>query len=145
MKEFEDYRVSVEIIIKKDNQILLTKRSSDCKVAPNRWCVPAGKVKYEEIPTVACKREAMEEVQMDVNLVKELCVRAFKSFDNEVDRNITYRLVFTFLVEIIGEQEDPILNNEHSEFCWVTLDELKNTKFDSMRSSLKKILLDINF
>ena len=43
-------RVSVEIILKKNAKNLLAKRSEKATVAPGVWNVPAGKVKFHEIP-----------------------------------------------------------------------------------------------
>jgi 8-oxo-dGTP diphosphatase len=55
-----NYRVSVEIILKKNDKILLTKRSEKVSVAPGVWNVPAGKVKFHEIPIEAAFREVKE-------------------------------------------------------------------------------------
>jgi 8-oxo-dGTP diphosphatase len=55
-----NYRVSVEIILKKNDKILLTKRSEKVSVARGVWNVPAGKVKFHEIPIEAAFREVKE-------------------------------------------------------------------------------------
>ncbi|HEY8390519.1 MAG TPA: NUDIX domain-containing protein, partial [Clostridia bacterium] len=47
---YPNYRISVEIILLHEGKVLLTKRAPHCKVAPNVWNVPAGKIKYDEIP-----------------------------------------------------------------------------------------------
>lgn len=138
MKEYPNYRVAVEIVIVKGNKVLLTKRASDCVVAPNKWCVPAGKVKYEEIPANACLRETREEVKLDVKILKELGVRAFKGLDSNND--VTYRLVYTYLVEIIGKNKEPIINEEHSEFCWIDKYEINDLKFNSLDENLKRMI-----
>ncbi len=138
MKKYPNYRVAVEVVIIKGSKVLLTKRAGDCLVAPNKWCVPAGKVKYEEIPIDACVREAKEEVQLDVNVLKEIGVRAFKGEDSKGE--FTYRLVYTYMVNVIGEHKEPIIDEEHSEFCWVTKEELDGLKFNTIDETLRRIL-----
>lgn len=140
-KEYPNYRVCVEAIIVKDNKVLLSKRSDNCTVAPNKWCVPSGKVKYEEIPLIACVREVKEETQLDVKILSEIGVRAFRGFNSTGE--ITYRLVYTYLVDIIGDRKDPIINEEHSEFCWVSKDELGNYEFSLANENLKKNIREI--
>ena len=140
MKEYPNYRAVVEVVLVKDGKVLLTKRAKDCVVAPNKWNVPAGKVKYEEIPVDACLREAKEEVQLDVDILNEIGVRAFKGYD--ANNEVTFRLVYTYLVQNKDDNKDPIIDEEHSEFCWVSKAELDNDKFDSMNPKLKQILKD---
>src|SRR5690606_22787357 len=95
MNNYPNYRISVEAIILLENKILLTRRADHCAISPSVWNVPAGKVKYEEIPKEALYREVKEETNLEVDLVKELDVRAFKG------RTVVeefYRVMFTYLV-----------------------------------------------
>ncbi|MDI3310895.1 MAG: NUDIX hydrolase [Thermoanaerobacterium sp.] len=89
---YPNYRISVEIILLHERKVLLTKRAGHCKVAPNVWNVPAGKVKYDEIPTQGLYREAKEEINLDVELLEELSVRNIKSKSGDED---IYCVVFT--------------------------------------------------
>lgn len=72
---YPNYRISVEIILLHEGKVLLTKRAPHCKIAPNVWNVPAGKIKYDEIPIQGMYREAKEEINLDVELLEELSVR----------------------------------------------------------------------
>lgn len=139
MSNYPNYRVSVEIVLIHNNKVLLTKRSSKAKVAPNVWNVPAGKVKYLETPIEALYRESKEEINLNVRFIKELGVRAFKS-DNEEE--VIYRLVYTYLVDVEDKELLNLkLNDEHTEYRWVSGDDIKNKMFDTLDASLKNIIL----
>jgi 8-oxo-dGTP diphosphatase len=138
MKEYPNYRVAVEIILLRDNKVLLAKRADESVVGPGRWCVPAGKVKYDEIPAHGCIREAKEETQLDVEIIEEINVRAFKNVDSSGETS--HRLVFTYLVKAKDETKEPIINEEHSEYCWISPGELNDERFSNMSDDLRKIL-----
>ena len=74
----------------------------DCAVAPGVWNVPAGKVKFDEVPIKAVIRECKEEIGLDVKVIKEIGCRAFRTSSSGED---AYRLVFTYLVEPIEESQ----------------------------------------
>lgn len=135
--KYPNYRVSVEALIIKDNKIFITKRADGCKVAPGIWNVPAGKVKYEEIPTDAVIREVLEETQLEVKIVSEVGARAFKF---EMDSEDAFRLVYTYLVAIVGENKEPIIDEEHSIGIFVSREELDNVEYDSMKCELKDFI-----
>ena len=78
MTQHPNYRVSVEIILKHDHKVLLTKRSNEATVAPGVWNVPAGKVKFHELPVDAAHREVKEETNIKVEELKEIHVRTFE-------------------------------------------------------------------
>lgn len=137
--KYPNYRVAVEALIIKNNKIFITKRADDAKVAPGKWNVPAGKVKYEEIPADAVIRECLEETQLEVRIVKEVGVRAFKF---ELDGEDAFRLVYTYLVEVIGDCE-PVIDSEHSACIFVSKDELDSPEYDSMSSELKDFIKSV--
>jgi len=74
---YPNYRISVEIILLHEGKVLLTKRAEHCKVAPNVWNVPAGKVKYEEIPVQGLYREAKYET-LHTDIRNILLTKVFK-------------------------------------------------------------------
>ncbi|MEG1254598.1 NUDIX hydrolase [Clostridium sp.] len=141
MGNYPNYRIAVEAIIIHKDRVLLTKRANDCVVAPGVWNVPAGKVKYEEIPIDALYREAKEETNLDVELIKELNVRAFKSRSTVED---IYRVMYTYLVKAKNyDLTDFAINEEHSEYAWVTKEELLDERFSSIHKNLKSILISV--
>lgn len=141
MKEYPNYRVAVEGVIKKADKVLLMKRAINCDVAPGVWSVPAGKVKYDEIPIMGVVRECKEETGFDVRVIRELDCR---TFTGESSGNTMYRLVYTYLVEILdGTDACLTVSDEHSEYAWVDKDEIMNSKYNSLFKELKDIILKI--
>ncbi|AEF16456.1 NUDIX hydrolase [Thermoanaerobacterium xylanolyticum LX-11] len=127
---YPNYRISVEIILLHEGKVLLTKRAGHCRVAPNVWNVPAGKVKYDEIPTQGLYREAKEEINLDIELLEELSVRNLKSKSGDED---IYRVVFTYLVKPKNDDISSLkLNDEHSELAWITKEELNNPRYETL-------------
>lgn len=140
MKTYPNFRNTVEVVILHDSKILIAKRSEDAVVAPGVWNVPAGKVKYEETPLEALYREAKEETNLEVELIKELGVRAFKGKSVEGEY---YRCVFTYLVKPKnGELSSLIIDEEHSEHAWVDKTQLQDEKYNSFDDKLKQLLMD---
>ncbi len=141
MTHHPNYRVSVEIILKKKDKILLAKRSEEAMVAPGVWNVPAGKVKFHEIPQEAAFREVKEETNIEVEELLEIHVRTFEG--NTVSEPI-YRLIYTYVADITDAQLANFhLNEEHSEYVWVSQDELNDESYNSLLSEFREILKTI--
>jgi 8-oxo-dGTP pyrophosphatase MutT (NUDIX family) len=141
MTHHPNYRVSVEIILKKNDKILLAKRSQEAMVAPGVWNVPAGKVKFHEIPLEAAFREVKEETNIDVEELTEIHVRTFEG--NTASEPI-YRLIYTYVADITDAQLANFhLNEEHSEYVWVSQDELNDESYNSLLSEFREILKTI--
>lgn len=138
MHKHPNYRVSVEIILMHEERILLTKRSSEAVVAPGVWNVPAGKVKFNEIPAEAAIREVKEETNMDLEGLKEIHVR---TFEGQTALEPIYRLIYTYVVKVTDQQLKQFqLNDEHSECRWIKKQELIHAEFDSLLPEFRSIL-----
>ena len=137
-----NYRVAVEAVIYNEGKVLLTKRSEDALVAPGVWNVPAGKVKFEEVPRTAVIRECEEETKLQVDIIAELGTGAFKTKVGDED---AYRLAMTYLVK--PKQGEDVknmqLNEEHREAEWVDIKDVINPRFDSIMPRLREIILKI--
>lgn len=141
MSNYPNYRIAVEIVIMHKGQVLLAKRSENANIAPGVWNVPAGKVKYEEVPLEALYREAKEETNLEVELIKELSVRNLTSIS--ANGEPIYRVVFTYLVKPEKEDISALhINEEHSEYVWVDKQELQSGTYDSLLDELKKPILE---
>lgn len=141
MSNYPNYRITVEIVIVHNDKVLLAKRSEDAVVAPGAWNVPAGKVKYDEIPVEAVYREAKEETNLEVELVKELSVRNFSGTTATGEKY--FRVVFTYLVKPKNDDISTLkIDQEHYEFAWVDKTELQNDKYDSLLEELRTIILE---
>lgn len=140
MYNHPNYRVSVEIILMHQDKLLLTKRSTDAVVAPGVWNVPAGKVKFNEIPAAAAIREVKEETNMDLEGLKEIHVR---TFEGQTASEPIYRLIYTYVVKVTEQQlKNFQLNEEHSKSRWITRKELHSKDFDSLLPEFRSILLE---
>lgn len=84
-------------------------------------------------------REAREEINLDVELLEELSVRNIKSKSGDED---IYRVVFTYLVKPKNDDISSLkLNDEHSEYAWITKEDLDNPKYETLHDDIRKILL----
>ncbi len=63
--------VGVDAIIINDNgQILITKRASAMSTYSGCWCLPGGWMEWGETVEQAVKREAMEEIGVEIEIIK---------------------------------------------------------------------------
>lgn len=111
----------VGIILKKDNQVLLVKRTNT-DWASGYWNFPGGLLEENETLVAAAAREALEEVgvsiaQDDLRLVHVMQARKTATHNKEI-------IGFYFLASQWG---GTALNNEphrHSEIAWFAIDNL---------------------
>lgn len=61
-------------IVNEHNQILLQKRSKHCTNRTGFWSIPGGKVEFFETVEEALKREIQEELGVEIEIVRLLCV-----------------------------------------------------------------------
>lgn len=133
------FRISVESVIFYDEKVLLVKRALHCKVAPNVWNVPAGKVDMLETTAKAVVRETLEETNLQVEIIKLLAEEAFQI---KVGNEPAYRNMFTYLTRPIKGPPVVKLNDEHTEFKWVTEEELEKEEYASLMPRLKAIIIE---
>lgn len=105
-------RVSLSVIFNDENKILLLKRSKGTNWCPNCWALVGGKIEKNESPEEGLIREVDEETK--IKLVKYKLKKIIK-FDNVLEY-LYISKVDDNLVEI---------NNEHSDYKWCSLDEIK--------------------
>lgn len=68
MTEYKNPKPTVDAIIECDSSIVLIKRLNE----PIGWALPGGFVDEGESNEHACVREAMEEVNLDINLTEQM-------------------------------------------------------------------------
>ncbi|CUI17170.1 putative nudix hydrolase [Candidatus Protochlamydia naegleriophila] len=139
------FRISVESVIYRHLQdmpgeVLLVKRASDCRVAPNVWNVPAGKVDFLERTYEAVVRETSEETGLKVKVVQLLSEDAFEI---RVGDDKAYRNMFTYLTQATDNDQEVKLNKEHTQFKWVTEKEIHSEEYASLMPRLKQIILEV--
>lgn len=106
------------IIINK-NKILVAQRSIQ-KEHPLKWEFPGGKIKVNENPIDALKREIKEELSVDVKKYKFL-------LDYEYDYQDIKKihLYFYKIDEYIGK----VRNIEHNQLLWIQYNDLEKLDF----------------
>lgn len=91
-------RLCVEVIIKTNQGILLSYRS----ISPykNLWHIPGGTVLYKETMEDAVKRVAMDELGIDVEVVRLIGVNEYPS--EEKDRGYGWPIAVNYLCKIVS-------------------------------------------
>jgi len=129
----KSHYIAVTGIIIKDRKFLITKRSDREKAFPGLWTVPGGKLESDdyinrEPDTTAgqwynicedlLKREVMEETGLKIKNIRYLTSLAFIRPDS----------IPTFVISLFADyhEGDVKLNNEMSDYRWVTLGEAKD-------------------
>lgn len=106
----------VAALIKKDNNVLIARRSTGDENVLGKWEFPGGKVEPNETEGHAIEREIKEEFELDI--------KANKYITNNVCEYPT-KIVDLRLYEceyISGEFK----LHDHSEYKWVNINELLN-------------------
>ena len=126
--------VAVTCIIEKDGKFLIAKRSANEKVFPNKWTVPGGKFvysEYKDLPRTSenhlqwynvvefvCRKEVREEVELEIEKPSYVTDLVFVRPDGYPVVTLSFWAKYKS-----GEVN---LNNEMSEFAWVTAQEAKS-------------------
>jgi len=120
------YAISITVImVNKEGKFLIAKRSGELLRWPNKWAVPGGKLEKKDffynnhnvIENVA-RREVKEEVGLDLGEIKYLTNMAFIREDKN-----PYLIISLYSGDFKGEIK---LNEELTEYKWVSLKEAKN-------------------
>lgn len=104
----------VAAFIKKDNKVLIAKRSTGDESVFGKWEFPGGKVEEEETEKQALKREIKEEFELDIKvkkfIINNICIYPRKTVDLRL-----------YECEYVSGQ---FKLHDHSEYCFVEVDEL---------------------
>jgi len=123
-----------KILIRNNGKYLLLKKARDIhKDHINCWEVPGGKIKFGENPIEASLREIKEETGIDCKIVKEL---KFLNIEKDNIKTNTH----VFLAET--NKEDVKISDEHSDFIWVSYDEIDNLDNVIFKQLLKEYILE---
>lgn len=125
-----DFAIAVKAIIIQNEKVLLLKRRRDDVHNPDGWDIPGGRLDIGEDPFDGLKREAREEVSLDIQVVMPIHVNSFTRDDHQ---RVT-RIIF--LCELASQEI--VLSEEHEEFKWSDLSD--ETSFpDWMKPAIDKI------
>ena len=106
-------------IIVNKNKILVAQRSIQ-KEHPLKWEFPGGKIKENENPIDALKREIKEELSVDVKKYKFLL-----DYEYDYQDIKKIRLYFYKIDEYVGK----VTNIEHNQLLWIQRNDLEKLDF----------------
>lgn len=106
----------VAALIKKDNNVLIARRSTGDENVLGKWEFPGGKVEPNETEEHAIEREIKEEFELDIKANKYITNNVCEYPTKTVDLRL-YECEY-----ISGEFK----LHDHSEYKWVNINELLN-------------------
>lgn len=112
------------LIINRNSQVFVQKRSPDRHMFPGCWDIPGGHVEVGETLYEALTREIREETGWKLLRIVDIV----KIFDWETEKGgqTIAKREFDFVVEVDGNLEYPIIERKKfTEFRWVGLSELE--------------------
>lgn len=134
----QQFKLAAHAWIQKDNTFLVVRRSITDNFMPGFWDTPGGSLDFGEDPIKAVIRESKEEAGLDVKVGELLYCH------NQVYKNVHHWFALVYQCEIIGNSDIALNPNEHDEYRWVTLEELKNLpKIDFLNDFCQNHLLKL--
>lgn len=106
----------VAALIKKDNNVLIARRSTGDENVLGKWEFPGGKVEPNETEGHAIEREIKEEFELDIKANKYITNNVCEYPTKTVDLRL-------YECEYISRE---FKLHDHSEYKWVNINELLN-------------------
>ena len=127
------YGLTMRGLLKKDNKILLLRRTPESKTNPHCWELPGGKVDPGEFFDEALVREWLEETNLEIKIGELI---------GSVQEDFSHKRTVVIIMEVKDVTGDIKISDEHVDWMWVTLDELKEL---DLSGSLKSLLKSKNY
>ena len=109
------FKVPQKALIEQNGKFLIIKRSETAKNYPLHWDLPGGKLERGETPEEGLVREVKEETTLDVKVVDPMF--------SYLETHGVFAYVVVYECELLSGEIK--LSSEHSEYKWVTQEELK--------------------
>lgn len=122
----------------KFGEILFVKRSENDSFLPGSWELPGGGVEYGENIEKTLRREVKEECGLDIEVGFPITVSDYymKDYKKEIQR-----VEIIFLCKLLNSTQTIILSHEHSEYKWVSSNNINNLELSSyMRDIINNAL-----
>lgn len=128
------------IIINDENKFLILKRTNYSNNGQDQWDFPGGSVNLDECVNESIKREVNEELRIELNETQVFKINSGKGITSG-------QFIFVLFASKEYDLKRGItLSDEHSEYKWISLDEIDNYKFylrdniiNDVRNYLKKL------
>lgn len=125
----------VAALIKKDDKVLIARRSTGDENVFNKWEFPGGKVEENETEFDAIEREIKEEFELNIK-AKKFLINNICNYPNKIVDLRLYECDY-----ISGEFE----LHDHFEYKWVLKEDLLNYDLAPADIPLAKYVKDFKF
>lgn len=109
-------RIVLTGILKANDLYLVVKRNDNDYLFPGAWEFPGGHLEDNENIFEGLKRELKEEIGYD--LVSKPIIT---NYSDNIKNNI-HKIELDFIINVNKDDINVILNDEHSDYKWVTKD-----------------------
>ena len=127
--------IGVDVIIVENGKILLMKRADCSKTFPGKWCIVGGVVEWGETAKDALKREAKEEIGVEIE-VEKFVGRFYDSPDRHPTKTM---FCLPHICKIVSGTPTANQPEEVAEIKWFEPEEVKDL---DMAYDHKQILID---
>ena len=129
------------VIINEENKFLILKRTNYANnETQDKWDFPGGSVNLDEDANDAIIREINEELQIELNEANVFKINSGKGIPSG-------QFVFVLFASRKHDLKDGIkLSKEHSEYQWISLDEIDNYTFylrDNIIEDIKNYMKEL--
>lgn len=124
--------IVTKAIIKKDQKVLLLRRSTGNEAYVGKYELPGGKVDFGEDPKAALQREVAEEIGCEIETLQLFDIHSL------IDRNIPDKqyIIVVFLASL-KPNCDIRISNEHNKYTWELMSNIQlNEVNDITRTAL---------
>ena len=122
----------VAALIKKDNKVLIAKRSTGDENVFGKWEFPGGKVEKNETEKQAIEREIQEEFEMNINAIKFIINNVCEYPNKVVDLRLYECKYLSGNFKL----------HDHSDYKWVEIDEILDYDLAKADIPLAKYIME---
>ena len=124
------YGLTMRGLARKNDEILILKRHPNSRTNPNKWELPGGKVDPGEDFDKALIREFKEETNLAVEL---------GSLVGAVQEDFSHKKTIALVMKVvILENIEVKISDEHIDWKWATIEEIKDLKISNWFETLLK-------
>jgi len=127
-------KIVVAGVVFENDKALILQRNSDEDIFPNMWELPSGKREPFESSVDALKREIMEEVGIDVEIIMPVSTFEYQIEKPDEIRDTTQ---INFLVKLKSSSNIK-LSSEHQSFAWIDKSEINKYSIKEVGDVIRK-------